>query len=36
MSRATRMDDGNKGDRIEDLRKSIKFIEWEIERLEAQ
>lgn len=36
VARATRMDDGNKGDRIEDLRKSIKFIEWEIERLEAQ
>lgn len=35
VARATRMDDGNKGDRIEDLRKSIKFIEWEIERLEA-
>lgn len=36
VARATRMDDGNKGDRIEDLRKSIKFIEWEIERLEAE
>lgn len=36
VARATRMDDSNKGDRIEDLRKSIKFIEWEIERLEAK
>lgn len=36
VARATRMDESNKGDRIEDLRKAVKFIEWEIARLETK
>lgn len=35
VARATRLDGQNKGDEVEDLKKAIKFIEWEIERLEA-
>lgn len=36
IARSTRLDGNNKGDQIENLRKSIRFIEWEIERLEGQ
>ena len=36
IARSTRLDGNNKGDQIENLRKSIRFIEWEIERLEAR
>lgn len=36
IARATRLDGNNKGSAIEDLKKSLKFIQWEIERLEAQ
>lgn len=36
IARATRLDGNNKGDAIEDLKKSLRFIEWEIERLEAK
>lgn len=36
VARATRMDGQNKGDAVEDLRKAVRFIEWEIERLEAE
>lgn len=35
IARSTRLDGNNKGDKIENLRKSIRFIEWEIERLEG-
>lgn len=35
IARATRLDGKNKGDAIEDLKKSLRFIQWEIERLEA-
>jgi hypothetical protein len=35
LCRSSRLDGQNKGDAVEDLRKSIKFIQWEIERLEA-
>jgi hypothetical protein len=36
IARATRLDGQNKGDAVEDLRKAVRFIEWEIERLEGQ
>lgn len=36
IARATRLDGNNKGDAIEDLKKSLRFIQWEIERLESK
>lgn len=36
IARATRLDGNNKGDAIEDLKKSLRFIQWEIERLEGK
>lgn len=36
IARATRLDGDNKGDAIEDLKKSLRFIQWEIERLEGK
>lgn len=35
VARSTRLDGCNKGEAVEDLKKSIRMIEWEIERLEA-
>lgn len=35
VARSTRLDGNNKGDRVENLRKAVKLIEWEIERLGA-
>lgn len=35
VARSTRLDGNNKGNPVENLRKAIKFLEWEIERLEA-
>ena len=34
--RSTRLDGNNKGDRIENLRKAIEMIQWEIERIEEE
>lgn len=34
IARSTRLDGNNKGEPVENLRKAIKFLEWEIERLE--
>jgi len=34
IARATRLDGQNKGDAATDLKKAIRFIEWELERLE--
>lgn len=36
LCRSSRLDGQNKGDAVEDLKKSIRFIQWEIERLEVQ
>ena len=36
VARSTRLDGNNKGDRIENLRKAIEFIQWEIERIEEE
>lgn len=36
IARATRLDGNNKGEAVEDLKKALRFVEWEIERLEAQ
>lgn len=33
IARSTRLDGMNKGKQVTDLRKAIKLIEWEIERL---
>lgn len=35
VARSTRLDGDNKGDLVDDLKKTIMFAEWEIERLEA-
>lgn len=35
IARSTRLDGNNKGDTVENIRKAIKFLEWEIERLES-
>lgn len=34
IARSTRLDGKNKGDSVENLRKAIAFLNWEIERLE--
>lgn len=34
IARSTRLDGKNKGDTVENLKKAIKFLEWEIERIE--
>lgn len=34
VARATRLDGQNKGEAVEDLKKAIKFLTWEIERIE--
>ena len=36
VARSTRLDGNNKGDRIENLRKAIEMIQWEIERIEEE
>lgn len=36
IARATRLDGNNKGESVEDLKKALRFVQWEIERLEAQ
>lgn len=36
VARSARLDGNNKGDRIENLRKAIEFIQWEIERIEEE
>lgn len=36
IARATRLDGNNKGEAVEDLKKALRFVQWEIERLEAQ
>lgn len=36
LARSTRLDGNNKGDRIENLRKAIELIKWEIERIEEE
>lgn len=33
IARSTRLDGKNKGDTIENLRKAVKFLNWEIERI---
>ena len=35
IARSSRIDGQNKGDAVEDIRKAIKFLEFEIERLES-
>ena len=35
VARSTRLDGKNKGDTVEDHQKAIKFLEWEIQRMEA-
>lgn len=35
VARSTRLDGKNKGDRVENLKKAQRMIDWEIERLEA-
>lgn len=35
IARSTRLDGNNKGDTVENLRKAIMFLEFEIERLET-
>lgn len=35
IARATRLDGMNKGDTVTDLRKAIKLLEWEVERMEG-
>ena len=36
IARSSRIDGQNKGDAVEDIRKAIKFLEFEIERLESK
>ncbi len=36
ITRSCRLDGNNKGDRVENLEKAIKFIEWEIERINGE
>lgn len=36
IARATRLDGNNKGEAVEDLKKAARFVQWEIERMEAQ
>lgn len=36
IARSSRIDGVNKGDTVEDLKKAIKFLEFELERLGAQ
>lgn len=35
IARSTRLDGANKGDPVTDLRKAIRLLEWEIERIET-
>lgn len=35
IARSTRLDGANKGDPKENLQKAVKFLEWEIERIEG-
>lgn len=36
VARSCRLDGNNKGDSVEDIRKAIDFLNWEIERLEGE